>query len=476
MTTPREPAAGLRAPPVPALRRALPWLLASSLLAACATVPEYDPTMGRTATVAKPEIIGTAGPLPAAESRALLLRLGGGEPGVGGMLWRHLTIEQAVAETPLIAGNRIQLLRDGPASFQAIFAAIHAARQRIDLEYFIFEDVEFNGEKLGDLLTAKRREGVTVNIIIDSFGTSATPAAFLERLRAAGVTIVAFNPLNPLAAGTNFAPNHRDHRKILLADGRLAIIGGVNLSADYQSHPSRGSSTPPATPKLPWRDTDLRIEGPAVAQVQALFDKHWHDQNGPPLPQAKPPAAEAGHEVMRIIGSTPDHAIPRYYVAMLSAIRMAERSISITAAYFVPTRQAREDLAEAARRGVAVRLLLPDASDSPRAIDVAHSTYAELLDAGVKIHETHGIVLHAKTVVIDGVWSMVGSSNFDQRSVLFNDEVDAVVLGTETAIALERMFDDDLRGAHAINAAEWSRRPLPQKLREQLSRGAESVL
>jgi cardiolipin synthase len=446
------------------------------LLAGCASVRDFDPATERTfAGAGPPEILGARGPLSAAQSKALLDRLGGGKPGDAGVLWRHLAIEQEVAESPLTAGNRTLLLRDGPAAFRAIFAAVTSARLQIDLEYFTLEDVMSDGRTLGDLLVAKRQSGVKVNVIYDSFGTSTTPSAFFDRLRAAGIAVVEFNPLNPLAAGAGFAPDHRDHRKILVVDGTVAIVGGVNLSTDYESSP-HGSA--PTTGAATWRDIDLQIEGPAVAQLQDLFRRHWMEQSGPALPE--PPnagiSAAPGREVVRIIGSTPDHAIPRYYVTLLSAIRNAERSISVTAAYFVPTHQEREDLAAAARRGVAVRLLLPDQSDSARAIDVAHSYYGDLLEAGVRIYETHGVVLHAKTIVVDGVWSIVGSSNFDERSVLLNDEVDAVVLGVATARALEQVFDDEARSAVRIDPAEWARRPAGQKLRELLSRIWQSEL
>ncbi len=444
------------------------------LLAGCATVPEFDTQAGHQAPgVAGPAISGARGPLSAARSKALLDRLGGGG---GGFLARHLAIEQEISDGPLIAGNRTTILRDGPAAFHAIFAAIAAARQRVDLEYYILENVTSEGVALADLLVRKRGEGVAINVIYDSFGSSATSADFLARLTAAGVATVPFNPVNPLAAGLAYAPNHRDHRKILVADGKLAIIGGVNLSADYQSNPSSsGSATAEVAPR--WRDTDLQIEGPAVTELAALFAAHWSEQGGGALTGGTPaPPQPQGNEVVRIIGSTPDRAIPRYYVTLLSAIRNAGLSISITAAYFVPTHEEAEDLANAARRGVKVRLLLPDASDSPRAIDVAHSHYDDLMEAGVEIHETHGLVLHAKTVVIDGVWSIIGSSNFDQRSVLFNDEVDAVVLGPQTATALEAIFEADLAATTRIDPAAWQRRPLGQKLREHLSRGWEIFL
>jgi cardiolipin synthase len=438
-------------------------------LAACASVPQIEQNVGPPpATAPKPEIIGARGPLTAQQSRALVARLST-EPGDAGVLQRHLAIEEAVAESPLIAGNRTQLLRDGPASFQAMFSAIQGATNHINLEYFIFEDVESDGVMLGDLLIAKREAGVAVNLIYDSFGSSSTPDAFFDRLKKAGVNVVDYNPVNPLESIAGwYSPNDRDHRKILIADGATAIIGGVNLSTTYQSNPLGKSGAAKSASMDIWRDTDLKIEGPAVAQLQTLFLEHWNQQKGPPIGDANmfPVVPAKGTAVARVLGSTPDKSVPRYYVTLLSAMRNAEKSIKITAAYFVPTAQEMEDLVGAARRGVDVRLILPDVSDSGLSIAVAHSHYTELLEAGVKIYETHDLVLHSKTVVIDGVWSMIGSSNFDHRSVIFNDEVDVVVLGTETATELEAMFDDDQQGAKAIDLKTWKNRSLFQRLKE----------
>ena len=433
--------------------------------------------MGRSSgAAAKPEIVGGHGPLTAQQSKTLLDRLST-EPGDNGILKRHLAIEQAVAESPLIAGNRTRILRDGPAAFRAMFAAMQSAKTQINLEYFILEDVENDGIKLGDLLVAKRQAGVAVNVIYDSYGTSDTPTAFFDRLKGAGANMVDFNPINPLHANGDYSINHRDHRKILVVDGATAIIGGVNLSTTYQSNPLGKSGAPKDPSDEFWRDTDIEIDGPAAAQLQALYLDHWTKQKGPPLnSDFFPKVSPQGAEVVRIIGSTPDHSIPRFYVTLLSAIRNADKTIDVTAAYFVPTHQEMEDLTDAARRGVAVRLLLPDKSDSPQSIDVGHSRYSDLLEAGVKIYETHGIVLHSKTVVIDGVWSVLGSSNFDQRSVLFNDEVDAVVVGSETAQALEAMFNEDLADTHQIDLSAWHERPFLQKMREFISRTWESML
>jgi cardiolipin synthase len=284
-----------------------------------------------------------------------------------------------------------------------------------------------------------------------------------------------FHPLTPLALFGRYSPNDRDHRKILVTDGRLAIVGGINLSTTYQSKRDRdGSGTPP----LKWRDTDLEITGPVVRQLQSLFLDQWHKHRGAPLADADffPTVPPTGDEVVRIIGSTPAHAVPRYYVALLSAIRTAEKSIWISAGYFVPTRQEMEDLTAAARRGVDVQLMLPGKSDSDRALAVGHSHYEDLLEAGVKIYESEDVILHSKMTVVDHVWSVVGSSNFDARSVIFNDEVDAVVLGTATASALEAVFDADRRTARQIDLATWKKRPWSDRLDEFFSRFIEVLL
>jgi cardiolipin synthase len=177
-----------------------------------------------------------------------------------------------------------------------------------------------------------------------------------------------------------------------------------------------------------------------------------------------------------VLGSTPDNEIPLYYVTLLTAIRTAEKSVKITTAYFAPTKQEMEALTQAAKRGVDVRLLLPASSDSPLSIAVAHAHYSELLGAGVKIYEMHNVVLHSKTVVVDGVWSVIGSSNFDHRSVIFNDEVDVVILGSEATQELEDLFQADQASAKLIEVGAWKSRPIWVRLRETYSLAWENLL
>ena len=446
------------------------------LLAGCASVKDADTIIDGSAAATKPpQIDGGNGPISPERSKQILAGITR-EAGDSGMVKRHLAIEEAISDNPLTIGNATRLLRDGPESFRAIFAAIKSARTHINLEYYLLENVDSDGTNLSDLLLQKRREGVDVNIIYDSFGSLTLSKDFLDQLGKAGAQIVEFNPINPLDATEGYSPNDRDHRKILIVDGKLAIIGGVNLSRTYESV-SFGRKTAGPPPEH-WRDTNLQIEGPAVAQVQDLFVQHWREQRGPPLDLAKfyPTLRAQGSEVVRIIGSSPNQEISHYYVTLLSAIRNAEKSIWLTAAYFVPTEEAMDDITAAARRGVDVRLMLPSTSDAPPAVAVAQSHYTDLLEAGVKIYETQGIVLHSKTVVVDNVWSAVGSSNFDQRSVLFNDEIDAIVLGRETAEALSAIFLQDSAKAKQIDAAGWKNRPHTQKIKELFSEPWEQLL
>ncbi len=432
-------------------------------------------------------IMGVRGPLSMRKSRKVLRRAGL-DPAAISAMERHFAIEQAIAETPLVAGNKTRLLRDGEETFRAMFAAITAAKDHVHLEYYILEDIESDGMRLSDLLVSKARAGVAVHVIYDSFGSSNTPDAFFEKLAAGGVKLLSFNPVNPLKAKHGYKPNDRDHRKILIADGRIGIVGGINLSTTYISTGGRGvgksgqgggaGGRVTAEAADSWRDTDLEITGPAVRQLQTLFLKQWAAQHGPPLRHATfhPEMEEAGTEVVRIIGSTPDHHMPRYYVTFLSAIRNADKHIYVMAAYFVPPRALRRGLRQAARRGVDVRLLLPGKSDASIAVAAQRSYYSSFLRAGVKIYEVRDYIQHTKAVTIDGVWTAIGSSNLDHRSVLFNDEVDAVVLGTETADAMEKLFLEDSASAREITRAEWQKRPWKQRLYEFFARFGEKLL
>ena len=458
---------------------------------ACAGVPDVDQSIAdsNVTTSSKPRIVGADGPLTAGQGQALLTSVAGGA-GQDELLHRHRAVEEAVAGTPLTAGNTTRLLRDGEGAFAAIFKAIQAARHHINLEYYTLEDVTFGGERLSDVLIAKRTAGVAVNVIYDSYGSSNSPVEFFDRLRAAGVNVLEFHPANPLeAAAGGYSPNDRNHRKIMVVDGKIGIVGGVNLATYYQSkipgsepadaQPKADAANPAvAAPPEVWRDLALRIEGPAVAQLQRLFLGHWQSGGGPKLDQTGffPNLPAKDGEIIRIIGSSPQQDISRYYVTLISSMRNAEQRIWLTTAYFVPTSEELDTLKDAAKRGIDVRLMLPANSDAAPAMAVARSHYTGLLESGVRIFEIDGIILHSKTVTIDGVWSAIGSSNFDHRSVLFNDEVDAIVLGTDTARDLEERFEEDRKVATEINLEIWRERPLHDRIGDFIQRTGQSLL
>ena len=370
----------------------------------------------------------------------------------------------------MLPGNAVRLLCDGAQTLPAMFAAIRHARRYVHLEYYVFEDVHCGGESLSRLLVERCAAGVQIAIIYDAVGSQHTPPAFLQTLRCAEVRLLSFNPVGAATARRGWSPNRRTHRKLLIVDGRVAIVGGINLSAKYEDAPK--------TAALRWRDTDLLLKGPAIAPLQQLFLEHWEEQNGRPL-QGAIPASERGtpgQESVGIIGSVPACGRPAYYNALLAALHSARSRIWITAGYFLPTAEQKAALIDAVKRQVDVQLLLPSHSDSTAALAVQRFGYAALLKFGVRIYERQGVILHSKSVLVDSAWSAIGSSNFDRRSVRYNDEVDVVVLGTRTANALARLFLADVRSARRIEAAGWSRRPWLQRGRELFWKPWESLL
>jgi cardiolipin synthase len=459
----------------------LPWMALCLLLAlsGCAGLPTIVPDL---AVPRRPVVIeGANGPLSRAQSQALLQRLqsGGAGPDV---LARHLAVEQALVGSPLVAGNRVQLLQDGPATYDALFAAIRAARDHVNVEFYILEDDEV-GRRFRELLLERQRAGAQVNLIYDSVGSLATPKEFFDPLREAGARVLEFNPVNPLKVRRGWNVNQRDHRKLAVVDGRIAFLGGINISSVYSSGSlsnsgSRGRAVRKEQQRqnginaLPWRDTQIQLDGPVVAEYQRLFLQTWNAQQGPELPARDyfPAQQPQGSEVVRAIGSSPDEPYSFIYATLISALRSAESEILITTAYFVPDPQLLEALQEAAQRGVTVKILLPSRSDSAFVLSAGRAYYQALLDGGVELYERRQALLHAKTAVIDGVWSTVGSTNLDWRSFLHNQELNAVVLGPAFGARMREAFDRDLAVSRRITAQEWRRRPLSERMKEQAAR------
>jgi cardiolipin synthase len=442
-------------------------------MAGCSSLPTIVPDLARRPGPPVP-LEGAHGPLSAAQSKAILARLEsrGQETGI---FDRHLALEEAIVGSPLTTGNQVLLLQDGPATYRAMYTAILAARDHINLETYILDDDEV-GQRFAQALIAKQQQGVQVNLIRDSVGTLGTPAAFFQKLADNGVEVLEFNPINPTATRKEWELNQRDHRKLLIVDGRTAFLGGINISSVYsggsfrQGSRSKPKSGPDASPA--WRDTDLQLQGPVVAEFQKLFLAAWESQKGKP-PAAKnyfPPPEKAGRQVVRAIGSSPEEPFSLIYATLLSAIASAETSVHLTNAYFAPDPQLLDALEAAARRGVDVTLILPSRTDSWLVFHAGRNYYDRLLRAGVKIYERRGVILHSKTALIDGVWATVGSTNLDWRSFLHNHELNAVVLGAEFGKQVQAMFAKDLAASDAITLERWENRPLNLRLKEWFAR------
>lgn len=444
-------------------------LLALCAGSACTTLPDTQ-FLSERYTTQSARFAGAWGTLSATRSSALVSELKR-QSGDHDLLDKQITLEQQIVGSPLVVGNHLSLLQDGPATYRAMFAAIAQARDHINIESYIIEDGKI-GLQFADLLLERQAHGVQVNVIYDSVGALQTDKAFFEHLTQAGVNVLEFNPVNPLLVKKPWTLNHRDHRKLLIVDGRTAFLGGINISSVYSSGSAGARGQRGVDTAHGWRDTDIRIDGPAVAEFQKLFLHTWATQKGKALADKDyfPLIAPQGKDIVRAIGSTPDDPYSLIYLTLISAISNAAIQVYITNAYFVPDPQLVKALTEAAERGVDVRLILPSASDSKMVFYAGRSHYDELLAGGVKIYERHGALLHAKTALVDGVWSCVGSSNLDWRSALDNDEINAVILGQGFAEQMQAAYAGDLAASTAIDRERWAHRSLPERIKEWTAR------
>lgn len=442
------------------------------VLSACASLPDIRSLPTRAATRSAPTIENAEGDLSAARAKSLIARrVRGNKTDVA----RLAAMEEAATGSPLIAGNRTTLLFDGPQATGAMLEAIRGAQDNINLETYIFDQDEL-GIQFADLLIEKQRAGVQVNILYDSIGSLETPRDFFDRMREAGIKIIEFNPVNPLRRFSSWRLNNRDHRKVLVVDGKIAFTGGVNITEDYVRSSlfrSGGSGRRPAG-QLGWRDTHIQVEGPAVASMQLLFLDAWASQKDGDIPDRTyfPPLPEVGDKLVRVLGSKPGGDF-EIYKAYVLAIQEARTTIHLTAAYFAPDVQLLEAVTAAARRGVDVKIIFPSVSDAGLVFQAGRSFYTALLDAGVQIYQLKASVLHAKTAVIDSNWSTVGSANLDVRSFLHNSEANLVILGSDFGTTMEGAFAEDLKNSTRVTKEDWANRPLSAHIKEWAARNFE---
>lgn len=410
-----------------------------------------------------PEISGPQGPLTPKQAQRIIDRLEAHQQTPSKILDRDLAFEQAITDVPLTTGNHVILLKNGAATYSAMLAAIRSATDNINMEMYIFSDGPI-GKMFADALIERQRHGVQVNLSYDSLGSFTTSSAFLDRMRQNGIAVMEYRPVDPFSARLAWELGHRDHRKMLVVDGRVAFTGGINISEVYASGLGGSGSKAPSTY---WRDTDIEVRGPAVAEFQKLFIQQWNYQEGPLLQVRNyfPKLQHQASDIVQVIGSVPER-FSVIYVTLISAVVSAETNVYITDAYFAPDHQMLHALEHAAQRGVDVRLLLPSKSDEPLIVSAAGSHYKALLKAGVKIYEWQGEMLHAKTTTIDGVWSTVGTSNLDWWSIARNNELNAIMFSHSFAGEMNQMFFNDLTNAKQITLGDWKHRGITERLKE----------
>jgi cardiolipin synthase len=373
-------------------------------------------------------------------------------------------LSTALCLTPerMLPGHRVQLLFGGAEAYTAMLAAIASARQEIVLETYIWSSDE-NGRRFVDAVCIKAQEGVRVRCVIDGAGSFGFSGADVERMRRAGVMLSVFHPVGPWRRRWGWQV--RDHRKLLVVDGRLAFTGGMNLGDDYAPVEWHGRG---------WNDVQARVEGPVIRDLLQLFEIAWHyaePETGrkrlrPHRPR-EPVAIHGSRTLVQVL------AVGRFFGRRLiqhhlrHAIGAAHERVWIEAAYFIPNRTLRTALKRAARRGIDVRVMVPRHSDVPGLAHASRYSWSTLLRAGVRLFEWLPGMLHAKTLCIDGVWSTVGSYNLDARSLRYNWEVALEILDTEVAATLEAKFTADLQNCEPIDPERWRRRGLWRKLRER---------
>jgi cardiolipin synthase len=369
---------------------------------------------------------------------------------------RHSAYLAALVGAALTRGNRYDVLTNGDQIFPAMVEAIKSAKRRISFETYIYDKGQVADEFTAALEEAARR-GVHVNLVVDSVGGSGMKADDVKRLEAAGCTIGSFHSLR----WYNLEEvNYRTHRKILVVDGEVAFTGGAGVADHWLGR---------AQDKEHWRDTQIRMRGPIVRLVEGAFYENFVETAGiitPELDDLRREEDDTGHSI--VLRSSPtggSNDLKRLY---LFGIASARRTIDITSPYFVTDESSDWSLKDAVSRGVKIRILVEgDTTDAMPVKYASRAAYERLLSMGIEIYEYQPTMMHTKTMVVDGAWSMFGSANFDNRSLELNDELNVAVADRDLARRFTEDFEQDLRVSSRLDLATWRRRPLLEKSREK---------
>ncbi|RZL39585.1 MAG: cardiolipin synthase B [Rubrivivax sp.] len=372
----------------------------------------------------------------------------------------------ALLGPPLVEGNQVETLVNGDQIFPSMLAAIRSAQKTVNFETYIYWSGTI-GREFVDALTERARAGVKVNVLLDWVGSMKMDTAMLDEMKAAGVACERFHKPNWADWGRL---NNRTHRKLLIVDGRVGFTGGVGIADLW-----RGNARNPDE----WRDTHYRVTGPVVAQMQSVFLDNWVRATGAVLHgEAYFPALQpAGPYTAQMFSSSPSGGSESMHLMYLLAITAARRSIDLANSYFVPDDLTIRTLVDAARRGVRVRILTPSGHiDSETVRKASRSTWGPMLEAGIEFAEYQPTMFHVKGLVVDGVFSSVGSTNFDNRSFRLNDEANLNVLNADFGREQQAVFEADWAKGRRITLQQWRDRPVSERMWELLARTLRTQL
>jgi cardiolipin synthase len=363
----------------------------------------------------------------------------------------------ALTGSAMTEGNQVQILRNGVRIFPSMLAAIRAARHTINMESYIYWDGQ-TGRLFAEALAERARAGVEVKLILDAVGSAPMSDDLVDFMRRNGIDIELYHPIRWYSLSR---ANHRTHRKLLIVDGRVGFTGGVGIADEWQGDADSSDH---------WRETQIRVEGPVVTQMQFAFMDNWVKSRGEILTGLDyfPFVEPTGDQLCQVIKSSPSEGSSTVKLLYTISIVSAKKSIAITNAYFIPDKDTIRALEGAVRRGVDVRVLVPgEFNDVPVVRQASRLQYERLLKRGIRIFEYQGTMLHAKTMVVDGIWTTIGSSNFDDRSFRLNDEVNVNVYGEKVAREMEVMFEEDLARSIEINRIGWKQRSWLSRLKQR---------
>ena len=365
-----------------------------------------------------------------------------------------------LTQSSLVAGNRVVVLENGDQFFPALLRDVAAARQSVHIESYIWWQGDICNQ-LANALAAKARAGVEVRLLVDASGGHKMDDSLEKLMLDAGVKLVWFHPFS---VGNLGRINNRDHRKIAIIDGRIGYIGGYGIAKEWTGH---------AQDRDHWRDTGLRVEGPVVNRMQGAFAENWIEQSGEILAgdQYFPNLAPAGSTPAHLAYTSPTGSVSSVQVLYYLAIKAARHEIVIQNPYLLPDANSIEAIRDAVRRGVVVRIMVPatTATDSPIVQHASHHHFGTLLRAGAHVYEYRRTLLHQKLIIVDGIWSCIGSTNFDDRSFNLNDEITLGVVDPQIAQQLRAAFAADMKDADERRFEEWSNRSLWHKLIDGLA-------